>query len=135
MHDTGCCEVVQANGSVLGGAINCTVLALLDAGVAMRCSMTTIVGRDNEEDKEDDDEGVAGYGRCGIAVLVTESSFLDNVDADSDDGSIVVAMHTFGLPVSLDGLLLTVKCARVCRVQAMAAFVRILIKRKVQREV
>jgi hypothetical protein len=44
-------------------------------------------------------------------------------------------MHTFGLPVSLDGLLLTVKCARACRVQAMAAFVRNLIKRKVQREV
>ena len=36
MHDTGHREVVQANGSVLGSAINCMVLALLDAGVAMR---------------------------------------------------------------------------------------------------
>ncbi len=78
---------------------------------------------------------MAGYGRRGIAVLVTESSSLNNVDADSDDGRGVVAMHTFGLPVSLEGLLLTVKCARACRVQAMAAFVRILIERKVQREV
>ncbi len=78
---------------------------------------------------------MAGYGRCGIAVLVTESSSSDNVDADSNDGSVVVAMHTFGLPVSLDGLLLTVECARACRVQAMAGFVRILIERKVQREV
>ncbi len=96
--------------------------------------MTTIVGQDDKEDKEDDDEGVAGYGQRGIAVLVMESSSSDNVDADSDDGSIMVAMHTFGLPVSLNGLLLTVKCARACRVQA-TAFVRILIERKVQREV
>jgi ribonuclease PH len=36
MHDTGHCEVVQADGSVLGSAINCAVLALLDAGVVMK---------------------------------------------------------------------------------------------------
>ncbi len=36
MHDTGHYEVVQADGLVLGSAINCAVLALLDAGVAMR---------------------------------------------------------------------------------------------------
>ncbi len=68
-----------------------------------------IIGQDNEDDKEDDDEDVAGYGRRGIAVLVTKSSSLDNVDADSNDGSVVVAMHTFGLPVLLDGLLSTRK--------------------------
>jgi hypothetical protein len=38
-----------------------------------------------------------------------ESSSLDNVDADSNNRSIVVAMHTFGSPVLLDGLLLTRK--------------------------
>ncbi len=36
MHDTGHREVVQADGLVLGSAINCAVLALLDAGIAMR---------------------------------------------------------------------------------------------------
>jgi hypothetical protein len=36
MHDTGHREVVQANGLVLGSAINCVVLALLDAGIVMR---------------------------------------------------------------------------------------------------
>ena len=36
MCDADHCEVVQAAGSVLGGAINCAVLALLDADVAMR---------------------------------------------------------------------------------------------------
>jgi ribonuclease PH len=36
MHDTGHREVVQADGLVLGSAINCAVLALLDVGIAMR---------------------------------------------------------------------------------------------------
>jgi hypothetical protein len=65
---------------------------------------TAIVGQDDEDDEEDDDKGVAGYRRRGIAVLVMELSSSDNVDADSDDGCVVAAMHTFGLPVSLDGL-------------------------------
>ncbi len=68
-----------------------------------------IVGQDDKDDKEDDDKGVAGSGRRRIAVLVMELSSLDNADADSKDGSIVVAMHTFGLPVLLDGLLSTRK--------------------------
>jgi hypothetical protein len=152
MHDTGHREVVQADGSVLGSAINCAVLALLDAGIAMRGVLVattcvvyddddrpgrTVVGDEDEKTKyeEDDDDGVVGSGRRGIAVLVTESSSSDNVDADSDDGSVVVAMHTFGLPVSLDGLLSTVECARACSAPAMAAFVRIVIERKVQRKV
>ena len=42
MHDTGHCEVVQAGGLVLGSAINCAVLALLDAGVAMRGVLVAI---------------------------------------------------------------------------------------------
>ncbi len=73
------------------------------------CSTTAIVGQDNKDDKEDNEEGVAGSGRRGIAVLVMELSSSDNVDADSDDGSIVVAIHTFGLPVLLNGLLSTRK--------------------------
>ncbi len=42
MHDTGHREVVQADGLVLGSAINCAVLALLDAGVAMRGVLVAI---------------------------------------------------------------------------------------------
>jgi ribonuclease PH len=152
MYDADHCEVVQVDGSVLGSMINCLVLALLDTGVAMRgvlvattCVMyydddrpgRTVVG---DEDKttnyeEDDDNGVVGSGRRRITVLVTESSFSDNVRANSDDGSVVVAMHTFGSPVSLDGLLSTVKCACACSALAMAAFFRIVIERKVQRMV
>jgi ribonuclease PH len=118
MHDTGHHEVVQADRLVLGSAINCVVLALLDVGVTMRGVLVAItcivfamaiVGQDNKDNKEDNDEGVAESRQHGITVLVTESSSLDNVDVDSDDGSVVVAMHTFGLPVLLDGLLSTRK--------------------------
>jgi hypothetical protein len=152
MHDTGHREVVQADGSVLGSAINCAVLALLDAGVAMPgvlvattcivydnndCPGRMVVGDEDEKMKykEDNNDGVIGSGQRRIAVLITESYSSDNVDADSDDGSVVVAMHTFGSPVSLDGLLSTVECARACSAPAMAAFVRIVIERKVQRKV
>jgi hypothetical protein len=71
--------------------------------------MMAIVGQDDKENKEDNDEGVAGSGQRGIAVLITESSSSDNVDADSNDGSIVVTMHTFSLPVLFDRLLWTRK--------------------------
>ncbi len=94
---------MQADGSVLGSAINCAVLALLDAGVAMRGVLAattcvvyddddrpgrTVVGDEDEKTKyeEDDYDGVFGSGRRGTAVLVAESSSSDNVDADSDDG-------------------------------------------------
>ncbi len=46
------CEVVQADGSVLGSAINCVVLALLDAGVAMRgvlVAITCVVFDDGDQ--------------------------------------------------------------------------------------
>jgi hypothetical protein len=71
--------------------------------------MTAIVGQDNKDNKEDDDEGMAGSKQRGIAVLVMELSSSDNVDANSINRSVVVAMHTFGLPVSLDGLFSTRK--------------------------
>ncbi len=143
---------MQADGSVLGSAINCVVLALLDAGVAMRGVLVattcvvydnddrpgwTVIGYKDEKTKyeEDDNDGVVGSGQRGIMVLVTESSSLDNVDANSDDGSIVATMHTFGLPELLNRLLSTVECARACSAPAMAAFIRIVIERKVQRKV
>jgi hypothetical protein len=68
-----------------------------------------IVGQDDNDNEEDNNEGVAGSGPRRIMVIVTESSSLDNVDADSNDGSIVVVMQTYGLPVLLKGLLLTRK--------------------------
>ncbi len=71
--------------------------------------MTAIIGQDDKDDKEDNDKGVDGSRQRRIAVLVMELSSSDNVDANSNDGSVVVVMHTFGLPVLLDGLLSTRK--------------------------
>ena len=53
----------------------------------------TVVGDEDETTKyeEDDDDGVVGSGRRGIAVLVTELSSSDNVDADFDDGHLRLA--------------------------------------------
>ena len=57
------------------------------------CPGRTVVGDEDETTKykEDDDDGVFGSGRRGIAVLVTESSSSDNVDADSDNGHLRLA--------------------------------------------
>ena len=57
------------------------------------CPGRTVVGDEDEmtKYKEDDDNGVFGSGRRGIAVLVTESSSSDNVDADSDNGHLRLA--------------------------------------------
>ena len=54
------------------------------------CPGRTVVGDEDKmtKYKEDDDDGVFGSGRRGIAVLVTESSSSDNVDADSDNGHL-----------------------------------------------
>ena len=57
------------------------------------CPGRTVVGDEDKmtKYKEDDDDGVFGSGRRGIAVLVTESSSSDNVDADSDNGHLRLA--------------------------------------------
>ena len=155
-------QVVQADGSVLGSAVNCALLALLDAGVAMRgvpVATTCVVFDEDARDGDDSSttstmttknvttvwldptaEEESGDGNRGIAVLVTDSSSSpssSNVNAndDDDDGAIVVAMHTFGAPMSLDGLLSTIEYSSSYSAPAMAAFVRLAIERKVQREV
>ncbi len=70
---------MQADGLVLGSAINCAVLALLDAGITMRGVLVattcvvyndddhpgwTVVGDEDEKTKykEDDNNGVVGSG-------------------------------------------------------------------------
>ncbi len=77
---------MQADGSVLGSAINCAVLALLDAGVAMRgvLVVTTCIVYDDDdrpgrmvigdEDKktkyeEDNDDGVLDLDNAGSRSL------------------------------------------------------------------
>lgn len=155
-------QVVQADGSVLGGALNCAVLALLDAGIAMAgvpVATTCVVFGGNVVAVDGDGDGTAadadgatcwldpdaeeesGDGR-GIAVVVTDAaasssyaSSSSEYDDDDDDAGVVIAMHTFGSPVRLGCLLSAVDHSRRYSAPAMAAFVRLAIERKVQREV
>jgi len=160
-------QVVQADGSVLGSAVNCAVLALLDAGVGMwgmpvastcvvipRCcyssssSSTTMNGGNGNDvamngdgngngsdntiwlDPTAEEEGGVGHA---IVVAVTDAS---NKSAESggDDGGIITS-YTFGAPLSLNGLLSSMKCMKDTSSVAMVAFMRLAVERKVQREI
>ncbi len=94
------------------------------------CPGQTVVGDEDETTKyeEDDDDGVVGSGRRGIAVLVTESSSSDNVDADFDDGHLRLAGVTRRAVINR-------RIFARAAPPAMAVFTRIVIKRKVQRKV
>jgi hypothetical protein len=104
--------VVQAERPVLSSAVKCAVLALLDAGVIIgRVPMVTRSRwgreRDDEYEYEDAEEELGG-GR-GIAVVITDaaaSSSLSPSSSKCDDGddAVVIAMYTFGSPMSLGGL-------------------------------
>ncbi|KAL3807038.1 hypothetical protein ACHAXA_010425 [Cyclostephanos tholiformis] len=144
-------QIVQADGSTLGSAINCALLALLDAGIAMRgVPVATTCAVFDDEDVYDDGEDTttvwldptaeeeSGNGNRGIVVLVTNaSSASSDGDAPNNigDGAIVVAMHTFGSPISLDGLLSTIEYSNTYSAPAISAFVRLAIEKKVKREV
>jgi len=172
-------QVVQADGSVLGSAVNCAVLALLDAGVGMwgmpvastcvvipRCcyssssSSTMNGGNGNDDVAMNDGDGngngndntiwldptaeeEGGVGHA-IVVAVTDASN-NNVNnkqsAESaergggdDDGGIITS-YTFGAPLSLNGLLSSMKCMKDTSSVAMVAFMRLAVERKVQREI
>ncbi|KAL3762635.1 hypothetical protein ACHAW5_001228 [Stephanodiscus triporus] len=170
-------QVIQADGSVLGTAVNCAVLALMDAGVAMRGVpvATTCVVFDERDDRsanvEDGGRGrtttttttttawldptaeeeSGGGGRRGIAIVVTDASGSSSSsssslpgcsddydydhDHDHDDDEAVVAMRTFGHPASIDGITSAVEHSRRHGAPAMAAFFRLAIEGKVNREV
>lgn len=158
-------QVVQADGSVLGSAVNCAVLALLDAGVAMwgmpvastcvviprscysSSSSTTHGGNDADVAMNDDGNGngndntiwldptaeeEGGVGHA-IVVAVTDASN-NNVNNKQSDGGIITS-YTFGAPLSLNGLLSSMKCMKDTSSVAMVAFMRLAVERKVQREI
>jgi hypothetical protein len=173
-------QVVQADGSVLGSAVNCAVLALLDAGVGMwgmpvastcvvipRCcyssssSSTTMNGGNGNDVAMNDDgngngsdntiwldptaEEEGGVGHA-IVVAVTDASNNNNVnnkqsaaqgesvERGEDDGGVITS-YTFGAPLSLNGLLSSMKCMKDTSSVAMVAFMRLAVERKVQREI
>ncbi|KAL3767567.1 hypothetical protein ACHAWU_000230 [Discostella pseudostelligera] len=154
-------QIVQADGSVLGSAVNCAVLALMDAGVAMRglpIASTCVVIDDMHRAAEGEDERdlhgrkdskptvwldptaeeESGVGHATV-VLVTDmatsshnTSIPSEDDNDDDAGGIITSM-TFGAPLSIKGLLASAECAKQSSA-AMVAFMRLAIEQKVQRE-
>ncbi len=151
-------QIVQADGSVLGSAVNCAVLALMDAGVAMKglpiASTCVVIDKDEKEEGDFHDRKAgtttiwldptadeeSGEGHATV-VLVTDMSALSrntsilHEDDDNDDvysGGIITSMM-FGAPVSIKGLLSSAECANQSGA-AMVAFMRLAIEQKVQRE-
>jgi len=149
-------QIVQADGCVLGSAINCALLALMDCGIAMwglpvastcvvipRSCYTRGSSSDSEEKGEEntiwldptaEEEGGVGHS---IVVLVTDGRAKQQQikeEGESDDEDIIASM-TFGAPLSLKGLLSSMKCMKQSSSTAMLAFMRLAVEQKVQREV
>ena len=157
-------QIVAADGSVLGTAVNCAVLALMDAGVAMGglpVASTCVVvpghcfgdgnnaTNDGEGSRVGNDDNAAtiwldssaeeesGEGHA-IVVLVTDmsSSSLSTTAADdsNDDRGGIITSFTFGAPLPLNGLLSSVESAKTMSA-AVVAFMRLAVEQKVHREV
>ncbi|KAL9190420.1 hypothetical protein ACHAXT_007631 [Thalassiosira profunda] len=133
-------QIVQSDGSVLGSAVNCAVLALMDAGVAMKglpvastCAVIpSAVGEGSGEatiwlDPTAEEE--AGEGHA-IAVHVTDMA----ATPATDKGDGIITSMTFGAPLSLKGLLASVEGSKASSA-ALVAFMRLAVEQKVQREV
>jgi len=138
-------QIVQADGSVLGSAVNCAILALLDAGIAMKnllvATTCCIIVDDNISiwlDPTAEEESGAGYG---IVVLVTtndgstKTATTTTMTTATATSPIVHVMHTFGTPIPLKGLLSSVKIAARYGTPAMLAFARLVVERKVKQEI
>jgi hypothetical protein len=155
-------QIVQADGSVLGSAVNCAILALLDAGIAMRtlavATTCCIIVDKNNRNKNDNNNGTAvwldptseeesGTGH-GIVVLVTTNDGSTKTIAatttttttmtttsSTTASPIVHVMHTFGAPIPLSALLSSVEMAAKYSTPAMLAFARLVVEQKVKQEI
>mmetsp|Transcript_16576 Transcript_16576/g.36011 ORF Transcript_16576/g.36011 Transcript_16576/m.36011 type:complete len:318 (+) Transcript_16576:47-1000(+) len=133
-------QVVQSDGCVLGSALNCAALALMDAGVAMAglpvASTCVVVPGDEDGEStiwlDPTAEEEAGEGHA-IAVHVTDMAQPPNGADEGYDGEIIASL-TFGAPLSLKGLLSSIESTRRSGA-ATVAFMRLAVEQKVQREV
>jgi ribonuclease PH len=161
-------QIVQADGSVLASAVNCAILALLDAGVAMRTlAMATtcciIVDKNKNKNKNDNNNNINNNGTLvwldptseeesgtghGIVVLVTTNDGSMKTTAatsttttamattvSTTTSPIVHVMHTFGAPIPLSALLVSVEMATKYSTPAMLAFARLVVEQKVKQEI
>ncbi|KAL7477553.1 hypothetical protein ACHAW6_003360 [Cyclotella cf. meneghiniana] len=148
-------QILQADGSVLGTALNCAVLALMDAGVAMTglpvaCTCLVVEWRNKcqqqqQQQYEDDlqvnersiwidpnaeEESAEGHS---VVVLVAEASG-GAATTGSPSEPLLISSFTYGAPMSMQGLLQCVENVRQCNV-ATVAFMRMAVEQKVQQEV
>lgn len=139
-------QVIKADGSILGTALNTAVLALLDAGVVMRSlpvGTTCLVGpffrRENNSDADrndgsadslrldptsEEEELIQTTDDSGYAVVVLVT--------DSTQPNGVVTAVTFG-SLTLESFLSCVEAASRAS-QAVVAFMRLAVEQKVTRE-
>ncbi|KAL7467722.1 hypothetical protein ACHAXS_007965 [Conticribra weissflogii] len=150
-------QIVQADGGVLGSAVNCALLALMDAGVAMRgvpVASTCVVvdnlldnktGKGimevdgaNESDSKDfvwldpTAEEESGEGHA-VVVIVTDAAALSqnaNAEKSKSEEERIITSFTYGSSLSLSGLVANTKQSSA----AMLAFMRLAVEQKVQRE-
>ena len=130
-------QIVQADGSVLGTAVNCAVMALMDAGLAMRglpvASTCVVFGGGGENPGQEGADGVtvwldptadeeSGQGHSTV-VLVTDTS----------KQSTILNNMTFGSPLSLEGLTCSIDVSNQMAV-AMLKFMRLAVEQKVNKE-
>ena len=129
-------QVIKADGSAVGVALNAAVLALLDAGVEMTglpiATTCLVVPKDGSHGEDGD-----GYelhldpcaeeeaGSQGAAVVLV-------IDSSSADGDGILASMSFGT-LSLEAFLACMEGAARAN-KAVLAFLRLAIEQKVTRE-
>lgn len=133
-------QIVQADGSVLGTAVNCAEMALVDAGVAMKglpvASTCVVVSRQLQNghagsiwmDPTAEEESAEGHT---IVILVTEAGSSDD---EADKAAEVITSFTSGAPLSMSGLIQCMETTDKFNT-AMVAFMRMAVDQKVQKEV
>lgn len=132
-------QIVQADGSVLGTAVNCAALALMDAGVAMRglpvATTCLVVGKQPQIDESciwiDPTAEEESAEKHSIAVLVTEAG---SDDKEVGGCSAIITSLTCGAPLSMTGLIQCMESTDEYN-RAMMAFMRMALEQKVQKEV
>ncbi|KAL7474271.1 hypothetical protein ACHAW6_000251 [Cyclotella cf. meneghiniana] len=147
-------RILQADGSVLGTALNCAVLALMDAGVAMRslpvaCTFVIVEGSNECGQQQQQHEGYQENERSiwidptaeeklaeghSIAVLVSSSSADLVASIERPSQELLITSFTYSAPMSMQGLFQCMESVGQCNA-ATVAFMRMAMEQKVQQEV
>ena len=133
-------QIVQADGGVLGAAVNCAVMALMDAGLAMRglpvASTCVVFGHGAGGNGKSGQEGVDGVSVWLDPTAEEESGVGHStvvLVTDTSKESLILNNMTFGSPLSLEGLTCSIEVSNQMAV-AMVKFMRLAVEQKVNKE-